>query len=352
MSTRGRKLSWVVVLVTTTFIAGYLVKYGGPSYARSAAPAPVLPVADVTPAPPPPTDTGDSGATCDDTAGAPGQAPSPAPPPAAPAKGPAPARTRPGPLVIAPAPAPKSAQPSREPPPVPGMDPSKAPPDAPRIKFDKPEHDFGTVYQEQTHKHDYAFTNVGKSPLKITNVVTTCGCAVGKVPDKEIAPGQGAVIPIILETGRLRNRITKHVYVTSNDPVTPRAVLTLTADVKLEADVIPSGIYFSRLLVGDKMERTLVIKPVEVKQLKLLKLESADPHIALTVPLEQLKPGVDGSYTLVFRIGPYSEPKLVDAKVKITTDCKHQTSLLIPFYGRVAAQEPPHAPPDVTKLAP
>ena len=41
MGRRGKRVCWVVIVVATAFIMGYLVKYGGPDYAHSAAPAPV-----------------------------------------------------------------------------------------------------------------------------------------------------------------------------------------------------------------------------------------------------------------------------------------------------------------------
>ena len=66
---------------------------------------------------------------------------------------------------------------------------SEAPADSARIKFLQPEFNFGRVFQQEKVTHDYVFENVGKSPLKISNVIPTCSCTVGKAPAKEIAPG-------------------------------------------------------------------------------------------------------------------------------------------------------------------
>ncbi len=308
MGRRGKRVCWVVIVVSTAFIMGYLVKYGGADYARGAAPAPVATAALLETRPALPL------------------APTPAR-----SNPPTVVRTRPA--VIAPPtlPKPKAVVPAPTPL-VPAAN-GRAQQSQPVIKFVQTEFDFGTVYQEQKVRHDYAFVNVGGAPLKITDAASTCSCAVDELPQKEIAPGQHGVIPVTFDSGRLRDRVTKHIYVTSNDPANPRTVLTLTAVVKVEAEINPAGVYFARLPVGKTADYSVNIRPAEVKQLRLRAFESSDAHVALARPLEQLRPGLDGGYTVVLRIGPYSEHKLVDAKVKITTDLKHQPVLTIPVYG-------------------
>ncbi len=326
ISPRGKQVGWVVIGVALAFIVGYLVKYGGPSYARGTAGYP-------------PAGTGTSSTK---SSAPPAAVIPPTPSAGLPAANSCPAIDAPPP----PAPKPKATAPSA------ALPPTKPGAPVPAVKFAVTEFDFGTVYQEQKVRHEYAFVNAGKLPLRITNVVSTCGCAVGQLPEKEFAPGEHGVIPVTFDAGRLRNRVIKHIYVNTNDPANPRVVLTLKAVVKMEAEVQPSGVYFARLVQGRTAEFPVDIHPVGVSELRLRAFESSDPHIATTQPVEEIRPTEDGNYHVVLRIGPYPEPKLVDAKVKITTDLKHQPVLTIPVYGWVVSEEQQNVPADASKLAP
>ena len=51
-------------------------------------------------------------------------------------------------------------------------------PNAPIIKFDKMEHDYGTIEQNADGNCEFKFTNEGKEPLILSNVRSSCGCTV------------------------------------------------------------------------------------------------------------------------------------------------------------------------------
>ncbi len=50
------------------------------------------------------------------------------------------------------------------------------------IKFDNPEHDFGTLTEGDTVSHVFSFTNTGTDPLEILAVNVSCGCTVAENP--------------------------------------------------------------------------------------------------------------------------------------------------------------------------
>ena len=62
------------------------------------------------------------------------------------------------------------------------------------IKFDKEEHDFGTLLQGEVVSYSFHFTNTGNTPLIISQVTSTCGCTVGEYPREPIAPGKSGSI--------------------------------------------------------------------------------------------------------------------------------------------------------------
>lgn len=65
---------------------------------------------------------------------------------------------------------------------------------APAIKFDKMEHDFGTIPQGTPVTCDFTFTNTGDATLFLTEVKASCGCTTPKWPQEPIMPGKTGVI--------------------------------------------------------------------------------------------------------------------------------------------------------------
>ncbi|MCL6461690.1 Protein of unknown function [Flavobacterium micromati] len=70
--------------------------------------------------------------------------------------------------------------------------------------------DFGTVNTTENGTRDFVFTNTGNAPLVITNVLSTCGCAVPTKPEEPIMPGKTGKITIKynMALGPIRKTIT------------------------------------------------------------------------------------------------------------------------------------------------
>jgi hypothetical protein len=92
---------------------------------------------------------------------------------------------------------------------------------APVIKFDKTEYDFGTVIDGAVIETTFTLTNVGKSPLVITDAKTTCGCTVPTWPkDKPVMPGESTEIKVKFDTnGKGGGRQVKDVTLFTNTAV-------------------------------------------------------------------------------------------------------------------------------------
>ena len=58
------------------------------------------------------------------------------------------------------------------------------------IKFDKVTYDFGTFSDDNpVHKTTFTFTNVGKAPLVINQIVASCGCTIPSYDKRPFFPG-------------------------------------------------------------------------------------------------------------------------------------------------------------------
>ncbi|MDG2193856.1 MAG: DUF1573 domain-containing protein [Polaribacter sp.] len=72
---------------------------------------------------------------------------------------------------------------------------------APVLKFDNADYNFGTVVEGAIVERTFVVTNTGKSPLLITDAITTCGCTVPSWPkDTPIAPGDSVDILVKFNT--------------------------------------------------------------------------------------------------------------------------------------------------------
>jgi hypothetical protein len=78
----------------------------------------------------------------------------------------------------------------------------KASTDAPVFKFDKEVIDYGTIDLNSDGVREFKFTNVGKSPLVISNIKSSCGCTVPTKPTEPIMPGKTGKISVKYATNR------------------------------------------------------------------------------------------------------------------------------------------------------
>jgi len=207
----------------------------------------------------------------------------------------------------------------------------------PRIHFDDVQHDFGPMQQEQESTHRFVFRNVGRAPLEIEKVRSDCGCTAVLLSKQRLAPGEEGTLDVTFHSGRFRDRVTKHVYVDSNDPLERRVTLTVTADVKVEVDVIPRGIYLGRMVVGDRVERSVDLVPVGVKRFRIVDVRTDDPLLRASKP-EPIA-GQPGAYRIRVTYGPAQTPGRVAPKITIRTDLEHTGIITVVAYGQVDPQE-------------
>jgi hypothetical protein len=103
---------------------------------------------------------------------------------------------------------------------------------AAKVQFKNTTFDFGTAKQNEKVTHEFQFTNVGESDLKIRKIRATCGCTTAE-PDKNvIKPGETSSFKAIFSIGNRQGPQRKTVYFISNDPENPITRLTIKGDVQ------------------------------------------------------------------------------------------------------------------------
>lgn len=104
---------------------------------------------------------------------------------------------------------------------------------APKIVFKDESWDFGRIKQGEMLTHVFLFTNEGDAPLIIKKVRTSCGCTAVLVSEKKIAPGNKGEIKVDFNTKGYEGKVSKYVYVETNDPLEPQKQLVVTAKINV-----------------------------------------------------------------------------------------------------------------------
>ncbi|NEW77857.1 MAG: DUF1573 domain-containing protein [Gelidibacter sp.] len=88
-------------------------------------------------------------------------------------------------------------------------------PNAPVFEFVTEVIDYGKIALNADGVRTFKFKNVGKSPLVINDIKSSCGCTVPKKPDAPIMPGDSGEIEVKYDTNR-PGGFSKSITVASN----------------------------------------------------------------------------------------------------------------------------------------
>ena len=153
----------------------------------------------------------------------------------------------------------------------------------PRIKFDRPDYDFGEVEAGDDIEHAFVFENAGDAPLAIHEVLTSCGCTGAPASEKEIPPGGAGEIKAVFHSRGFQGAVKKGLTVESNDPENRFVRLTIGGQVISEVSVEPRYLNWETIRPDKAPEpRTLTIRFLPGRGLRLEKIQSESPSVVLT----------------------------------------------------------------------
>jgi hypothetical protein len=103
---------------------------------------------------------------------------------------------------------------------------------APVFKLASTTFDIGSMQPATNADVEFKFTNEGKRDLIIRYIRPTCGCtAVKEGGSSVVKPGEKGVIKASFNSGSYKGKVTKAIYVYTNDPRNSEVILMLNADV-------------------------------------------------------------------------------------------------------------------------
>jgi hypothetical protein len=108
----------------------------------------------------------------------------------------------------------------------------------PQINLETTHFDFGDVENGEILSYDIVVSNKGTEPVIAKSVSTTCGCTTASLEPMTIPVGGSANLHITFDSGAhgpdLTGQVTRQIFITSNDPDQPEAIVEFTANIVAE----------------------------------------------------------------------------------------------------------------------
>jgi hypothetical protein len=190
--------------------------------------------------------------------------------------------------------------------------------------------DLGDMYQGQKIGRTISLLNIGNDTLKIFLVKTTCGCTATLIDKKEIPPYDSAKLDITFDSQSWLGKVTKQVYITSNDTSNPKITLQLTANIIQILKLNPAFFGFDNTKVDSEYVRTVTItNPSQEKTVNITSVNTKLEHVKVTLLKNSLMPGEQTQMEVLFK--PVKTGSW-QGTVEVTTDHPLQPKFEIKVY--------------------
>ncbi len=162
---------------------------------------------------------------------------------------------------------------------------------APKAVCDEPVFDFKEIWSGDKVEHAFVIRNTGDAVLDITEVRAGCGCTATEY-DKQIQPGQTGKVKAVLTTTRMSGKLSKQVFVGTNDPQNARITLTLQGSAKARVGVTPpTGADFGRVTLGEVEPRKVRLTNHTETPMKVELVDPSAQHAVFKFAIEEIEAG-------------------------------------------------------------
>lgn len=197
----------------------------------------------------------------------------------------------------------------------------------PKISVDKQNINLGVIYNGTTVNEHITIRNIGRDTLRILGVTTSCGCTTVRQPRATLRPGESDVVEVQFNSTGFRGKVEKHVFIASNDRLTPSMNVTMTGDVIEElqpVDNSSSVVWLGSVPIGRTVEKIVSFKNVSGKVITLLGFKSSTPDVSVTFAKQTVLPA--DTISMTFKITPH-KTDYISEQVLLQTDSKKQSQV-------------------------
>ncbi|HPO14644.1 MAG TPA: DUF1573 domain-containing protein [Candidatus Hydrogenedentes bacterium] len=222
---------------------------------------------------------------------------------------------------------------------------------APSINAEHTEVDMGVIGNNAPTETKLRLFNVGKAPLRLRNIMSTCACTQGIIP-----PGQGSILPggegfITIKV--FPEKIPgfhshKTITIMSNDPKTPALDVSVSVKIDPEFDLSPSEADFGNVPKGQTPEIVLRLKslteaPVEITRVAQFTGDSKEKNPELFAFSFEKRPENEWTasgkpeYSIKVTLTPCFSPGPFEQRFVISTNIKRMPGMLCVVKGNIIA---------------
>jgi hypothetical protein len=201
----------------------------------------------------------------------------------------------------------------------------------PRASVDNPTFNFGSIAQGKNVEHVFILKNNGDTPLTVGQVTTSCGCTVADVSSRNIPPGKRSDIRATFNSKNFSGRISKTIFINTNDPNTPVYTLAIKGTVIEEIEISPRQLNLGEIKIGTTKDALVTVENRGKQQLTLMSARSSMPQVAVLTGKTVVRPG--GKATLDIKVSPRKDDRFLGGYLNVTTDSPSKPQIIIPIYA-------------------
>jgi hypothetical protein len=219
---------------------------------------------------------------------------------------------------------------------------------APKVKVDKEEFDYGVMDSQSEGHHDFNVTNVGEGVLTLEKGDRSCKCTEFSIEKPRLRHGESSKVTIkwLAKSveGQLRNRVT----LKTNDPDRPRVELIVTGTVRVAIRTLPDEVDFTRVEAGRPATTEVRVIGYLPEGFRIQKHEFAEPKFAeyfdvkltpMTAAQVKAEENAKSGYLAEVIVKPGLPVGSFRQLVRLTTDLKTTPSVSIPIRGLVVSED-------------
>ncbi len=219
------------------------------------------------------------------------------------------------------------------------------------INVKQTDFDMGTIANNTTSEARLPIFNLGKAPLRLSNVHSTCACTQGVIPfgQDTIPPGGEGYILVKANPARIPGFDShKTLIIMSNDPKKPSLEITVHLRIDPEFSLTPPEADFGEVAKGQTPEiafslKSLSEEPVEITEVAEYTGDAKDTKPEMLLFSLQKQPENEWSvpgkpeYRFTARLAPCFPPGPFEQRFAIHTNIKRMPVMLCTAKGKITA---------------
>ena len=173
-------------------------------------------------------------------------------------------------------------------------------------------YDFGEALGGDEIRHTFKLKNIGKKPLKITEIDESCACTATLISNDEIPPGASGIIETVLKIPSENRQVEESINVYTNDPTQSKIRFLLKGTA-----FVPITTFPPRVLIGSIHSKSLVTKSLTIHRkgnTQILRVRTDSNHLLASVDSAKDDPIIRVKITLLEStpVGQFVQNLLVD----------------------------------------